>query len=46
MEAEFEGVHNVRPCCGVLVLLDWAAQKSDELVWKIHGRTQEMKPRE
>lgn len=46
MEAEFERVHNVTLCCGVLLLLDWAAQKSTEFTWKIHDNTEDMKPRE
>ena len=46
MEAEFEGAHNVKHCCGVLGLLEWAADKGAELAWKIHDRIEEMKARE
>lgn len=46
MEAEFEGAQNVNLCCGILGLLDWAARKGAELVWKIHDHTEEMKARE
>jgi len=46
MEAEFEGAHSVNHCCGILGLLEWAADKGAELVWKIHDHMEEMKPRE
>lgn len=46
MEAEFEGTHNVNHCYGILGLLEWAADKGAELVWKIHDHMEEMKPRE
>lgn len=46
MEAEFEGAPDVNVCCGISVLLDWAAWKGAELVWKIHDHTEEMKSRE
>lgn len=46
MEAEFEGAHNANHCCGILGLLEWAADNGAELVWKIRDHREEMKPKE